>query len=112
MSNLLLPLLVAVAKQARANFVQKTRQTLAVQEQFLLNLLQAYRDTELGQKYGIRHIKTIDQFRERIPVLPYSSYEPYVERIAQREKNILTADPVVYLNTTSASTIPKDFGMG
>jgi len=104
MSNLLLPLLIAVAKQARANFVQKTLQTLAVQEQFLLNLLQAYRDTELGQKYGIRHIKTIDQFRERIPVLPYSSYEPYVESIARGEKNILTADPVVYLNTTSGST--------
>ncbi len=104
MANLLLPLLAIAAERARANFVQKARQTSAVQEQFLHGLLQAYRDTELGQKYGLRQIKTIDQFREQIPVLPYSSYEPYVDRIARGEKNILTPDPVVYLNTTSGST--------
>lgn len=104
MANFLLPLLAVVAERARANFVQKTCQTLTVQEQFLRRLLETYQHTELGQKYGFKTIKTIDQFRERIPVLPYSSYEPYTERIACGEKNVLTPDPVVYLNTTSGST--------
>ncbi|HEY9613605.1 GH3 auxin-responsive promoter family protein [Allocoleopsis sp.] len=104
MANVLLPLLTTVAEQARANFVKKTRRTLSVQEQFLRRLLQAYKMTEWGRLYGLKDIKTIDQFREKIPVLPYSSYQPYTDRIAQGEKNILTPDPVVYFNMTSGST--------
>ncbi len=104
MANFLFPLLTTVSSQVKNNFVQKTRRTSAVQEQFLLNLLSAYQNTELGHTYKIGEIKTIDQFRSRIPVLPYSSYEPLCDRIANGEQNILTSDPVVYLNLTSGST--------
>jgi hypothetical protein len=104
MANLLLPILTAVAERAKANFVKKTHHTFEVQEQFLHKLLQTHKDTELGCQYGLKDIKTIEQFQERIPVLPYDGYEPYIERIARGEKNILTPDPVVYLNTTSGST--------
>ncbi len=104
MTNLLLPILTTVAERAKANFVKKTHHTFEVQEQFLHKLLQTHKDTELGCQYGLKDIKTIEQFQERIPVLPYDGYEPYIERIARGEKNILTPDPVVYLNTTSGST--------
>ncbi|MBW4521353.1 MAG: GH3 auxin-responsive promoter family protein [Scytolyngbya sp. HA4215-MV1] len=107
MSNFVLPILVALARRTKDNFVRKTDQALATQEQYLQQLLVAYQDTELGQQYKLREIKSIDQFRSRVPILPYSSYEPYAERIAQGEKNILTADPVVYLNLTSGSTGTK-----
>ncbi|HEY9652039.1 MAG TPA: GH3 auxin-responsive promoter family protein [Coleofasciculaceae cyanobacterium] len=104
MADPLLSLFAVTTKRTKANFVRKTRQTSAVQEQFLRSLLQAYQGTELGRHYGLSEIKTIEQFRERIPILPYSSYEPYLERIAQGEPNILTPDPVIYLNLTSGST--------
>ena len=104
MANFLLPLLTTVASQVKNNFIQKTRQTDTVQEQFLRKLLSAYQNTELGRTYKIGEIKTIDQFRNRIPVLPYSSYEPLCNRIANGEQNILTSDPVVYFNLTSGST--------
>ncbi|MEW6496916.1 MAG: GH3 auxin-responsive promoter family protein [Cyanobacteriota bacterium] len=107
MNNLLFPLLTAVARRAKANFVRQTRQTDIVQERFLHNLLQAYQNTELGRQYGLSQIKTIDQFRDRVPVLPYSSYEPLTERIFRGESNILTPDPVVYINLTSGSTGTK-----
>ena len=107
MANFLLPLLTNVASQVKNNFIQKTRQTDAVQEQFLRKLLFAYQNTELGRTYKIGEIKTIDQFRSRIPVLPYSSYEPLCDRIAKGEQNILTNAPVVYLNLTSGSTGQK-----
>lgn len=107
MANFLLPILTFMAQRAKATFVKKTRQTDFVQEQFLFTLLRRYQDTELGRQYGLRDIKTIQQFRDRVPVLPYSSYEPYTKRIAQGEPNILTPDPVVYLNLTSGSTGSK-----
>lgn len=107
MKNFLLPLLTVVAGHTKANFVRETRHTEAVQEHFLRHLLQAYQDTELGRQYELGNIKTIEQFRDRIPVLPYSSYEPLTERIFHGEPNILTPDPVVYLNLTSGSTGSK-----
>ncbi|HEY9710492.1 MAG TPA: GH3 auxin-responsive promoter family protein, partial [Oculatellaceae cyanobacterium] len=70
-------------------------------------LLLTHKDTELGRKYQLGEIKTIEQFRDRIPILPYSSYEPYMERIAVGEQNLLTPDPVVYLTLTSGSTGKK-----
>ena len=107
MANFLLPLLTTIASRVKNNFIQETRRTNAVQEQFLFNLLFAYQNTELGRNYKLGEIKTIDQFRERVPVLPYSSYELLCDRIAQGEQNILTSDPVVYLNLTSGSTGTK-----
>lgn len=107
MTNLLLLLLSEVAARVKENFIKKTRHTFAVQEQFLHQVLQAHKDTELGQKYGLSNIKNVEQFQQRIPVLPYSGYEPFIERIAKGEKNILTPDPVVYFNLTSGSTGQK-----
>jgi hypothetical protein len=104
MKNLVLSLLPVFARQAKAGFVRKTKRTAQVQEQFLRSLLRAHQNTEVGRKYRLREIKTVDQFRQRIPILPYSAYEPYIERIARGEQNILTPDPVVYLNLTSGST--------
>jgi GH3 auxin-responsive promoter len=107
MTNLLIPLIAAYAAQAKARFVQKTQQVEAVQERFLLDLLRAHQATELGNQLGLREIRTVEQFRDRIPVLPYSSYEPYTDRIARGERNILNPDPVTYINLTSGSTGKK-----
>lgn len=107
MTNIVLPILASVARRAKAKFVGKTRQTQAVQERLLRELLLTHQDTELGRKYQLGEIKTIEQFRQRIPILPYSSYEPYMERIAAGEQNLLTPDSVVYLTLTSGSTGKK-----
>jgi hypothetical protein len=106
MANLL-PILVTIAQVTKANFVRKTRRTLATQEQFLRDFLLHHQATEYGQKYSLSEIKTIEQFQQRIPVLPYSSYEPYIDRMTKGESNLLTADPVVYFSLTSGSTGTK-----
>jgi hypothetical protein len=104
MKNLVLSLLPFVARRAKANFVWKTKRTSQVQEQFLRSLLRVHQNTEVGRKYRLREIKTVDQFRQQVPILPYSAYEPYIQRVAQGEQNILTPDPVTYFNLTSGST--------
>jgi hypothetical protein len=104
MSNFLLPFLSAAAKQAQAGFVYQTRQINTVQSKFLFTLLREHQHTELGAKLKLGDIKTIEQFRHQVPILPYSSYEPYTQRIAQGEKNVLNPEPVVYISLTSGST--------
>jgi hypothetical protein len=104
MSRLMLSVVAALTQRAKAQFVRQTRQIEAVQEQFLLSLLRQHQQTEFGQKLGLAEIKTLAQFRDRVPLLTYSDYEPYAERVANGEPNLLTADPVVYLNLTSGTT--------
>lgn len=100
----MLALVRAVAEQIKADFVRKTYQETKTQEQFLRSLLKAHQYTEVGQKYRLAEIQTVEQFRDRIPILPYRDYEPYIDRIARGEPNILTPDPVIYLSLTSGST--------
>ncbi|MCG8366911.1 MAG: GH3 auxin-responsive promoter family protein [Pseudanabaenales cyanobacterium] len=104
MTSLFWLLFGAVARQAKADFVQKTRTPEAVQEQFLRSLLRAHQNTEFGRQYRLSEIKTIDQFRQRLPVQSYSSHQPYIERMANGETNILTPDRLIYFNMTSGST--------
>ncbi len=104
MANLPFQILTTLAHRAKNQFIQDTKHPLAVQEQYLKTLLQHHQKTELGRHYHLEEIKTIDQFRSRIPILPYSAYDPYTQRIAQGEKNVLTPDPVIYINITSGST--------
>jgi hypothetical protein len=104
MTNLFLPLIATYAKAVKQTFIQKTRRTMPVQERFLLRLLRHHRHTELGRQFHLGEIQTLEQFRDRVPIWPYSTYQPYTERIAQGETNILTPDPVKYINLTSGST--------
>ena len=107
MANLLLPILMGIAQWTKNKFIEKTRNPEAIQEKFLKKLLRDQQNTELGRKYKFNQIQTVQQFRESVPILPYSSYESYLERISQGEENILTADPVVYITLTSGSTGKK-----
>ncbi len=107
MTHFSLSALTAFARYQKGRFVAQTRQVEAVQEKFLKDLLSAHRTTVLGQAYDLASIRSIEQFQARVPILPYSSYEPYTDRIAQGEQQVLTSDPVVYLTLTSGSTGKK-----
>ncbi len=104
MVNFALTLLTSAARLTKANFVRKTRKTAICQEQFLFSLLKTHQETQFGKDCGFEYIKTIEQFKQRIPILTYSGYEKYIEKIARGEQNILTSDPVVYFNQSSGST--------
>ncbi|MGB3758008.1 MAG: GH3 auxin-responsive promoter family protein [Rivularia sp. (in: cyanobacteria)] len=104
MVNFALTLLTSAARLSKANFVRKTRKTAICQEQFLFSLLKTHQETQFGKDCGFEDIKTVEQFKQRIPILTYSGYEKYIEKIARGEQNILTSDPVVYFNQSSGST--------
>jgi hypothetical protein len=104
MPDLVFSVLRAIVQRAQNDFIRKTHSVEAVQERFLLEMLRSHEHTELGKKFGIGNITTIEKFRDRVPILPYSSYDPYTERIAKGEQNILNPDPVIYISLTSGST--------
>jgi len=104
MANPVLAIVAAVAQQTKANFIRSTRHIESTQENFLRSLLRTHQNTEFGREHGLSEIQTIEQFRERLPVQPYSAYDTYTQRIANGEANILTADTPIYINLSSGST--------
>jgi len=85
-------------------FRQACRDPAAVQRAMLQELLERARDTEFGRAHGFARIRSLDDYRRAVPVASYDAFEPLIERIGRGERNILTAEPVVYFARTSGTT--------
>lgn len=72
-------------------------------KELLLRLLAENADTEIGRKFGYRSIQTIEDFQNKIPYTTYDDYEPYVQRMTQGEKNLISAADVYHYAATSGS---------
>ena len=77
---------------------------LRLQEKKLLAILQANQATAFGKKYGFASIRTMRQFQARVPINDYESIKPYINRMIQGEKNVLTYQDPFFFSTTSGTT--------
>jgi hypothetical protein len=104
MTHWLVPLLTLYASQRKAQLVRKTLDPTAAQEQFLKTMLRHYRHTARGQSYRIADIRSVDEFRDRLPMTQYKDYESDIERTVAGERNLLTPEPVRFFTITSGTT--------
>lgn len=72
-----------------------------IQKQLLTDLLCQNRKTKYGRKCRFSRIKSVEDFQRKVPVSDYNDYEKYLIRIVNGEKNILTAEDVVYFCISS-----------
>ncbi len=77
---------------------------LAVQKKILLKILKRNKHTEYGKKYSFSKIKTIAEYKQKVPIIKFSDILTEVERIKNGEQNILTKDKVIYFASTSGTT--------
>lgn len=61
------------------------------------------KDTVYGKKYDFASITGYEEFRARYPVTRFSQFEEYIERIKAGEENVLCAEKVKQLGTTSGT---------
>lgn len=57
-----------------------------------------------GRDHGFSSIKSIKDFRRRVPIGDYENFRPYVERAKQGEKAVLTDESILMFSMTSGST--------
>ncbi len=74
------------------------------QEAILLDILRANRNTEFGRAHQFDSIRSIAEFRARVPVRSAAEYGPYLKRLYQGEKNLLTAESPYFFAMTAGST--------
>ncbi|MGB8698855.1 MAG: GH3 auxin-responsive promoter family protein [Thermosynechococcaceae cyanobacterium] len=103
----ILPPLTRYAALRTEQFIRRTHDPIAVQDQFLKTLLRHYRHTARGQQYRLGELRSVDQFRDRLPVTQYADYASDIERMAAGDRNLLTPDPVRFLTLTSGTTGPR-----
>lgn len=101
--NLTSFIMKGLAPRAKS-FESSTKDPRKAQERVLLKYLTRNRRTEFGLKYDFSSIKSIGDFRSRIPIGDYEAVRAYVDRMKKGEPNILTADKVVYFGITSGTT--------
>ena len=72
------------------------------QEKILFRLLRG--ENEFAKQHDFSLIKTVHDYQQAVPIRKFEDFEPWIDRIAGGEKNVLTAEPVTLLEPTSGSS--------
>ncbi len=75
-----------------------------VQNEVLNTIISNVKNTRLGHDLKLSDVRTIEDFRERVPLTTYPFYESYIELIKKGGKNIMTAEDVNLLGVTSGTS--------
>jgi hypothetical protein len=78
-----------------------------VQEELLMNLIAAAKNTVLGKKYDYASINSYATFAERIPISTYEELQPLIERTRQGEQNVFWESPIKWFAKSSGTTNAK-----
>ncbi len=70
----------------------------------LMTILSDSRDTEFGQKYGFGGIKSVEEYKSRVPIMEYADLKDYIDRMMKGEQNVLTTYHVDKYCSTSGTT--------
>jgi len=85
-------------------FDRATRDPQAAQTMLLSDILKRNQGTQYGQEHGFSQIGTPNTFAKAVSLNTFRDLSPYVERMKQGERNILTSDQPVLFNLTSGTT--------
>lgn len=78
-----------------------------VQHDVFRYLINSARNTEWGQRYDYKSIKSYQEFSERLPLQDYEDVKPFVERLKRGEQNLLWSTPIKWFAKSSGTTNDK-----
>jgi GH3 auxin-responsive promoter len=81
-----------------------TTRVQAAQEEVLERVVRPNAATEFGREHGFGGVRSIDDYRRRVPIRSYDALAPWIDRIADGEARVLTAEPVKRFGVTSGTT--------
>jgi len=94
--------------QSAKRFAAASKDPVATQTAKLLALMNKNAATEYGRRHGFGEIRSIEDYRRRVPVVTYEDIRPDMERVVQGAKNVFTAEaPVMFAQTSGTTGQPK-----
>ena len=78
-----------------------------VQSEWFIKLVSTAKDTEWGRKYDFKSIRTMEHFKERVPVSSYEEMQPFIDRLRKGEQNILWPSDIRWFAKSSGTTSSK-----
>jgi len=85
-------------------FEKATKDPIKTQEKILLEFIKRSRSTLYGREYSFEKINSIKDYQKMVPISSYETLKPYIQRLINGNKNILTKDVPVLFGTTSGTT--------
>lgn len=109
LNRIILAKMAKGGREALSVMKENSERGYAVNEELLMRLLRDNADTEYGKKYGFGQIKTLEEFKERVPFSVYDDYAPYIERMIENDEgNLITTYPIIHYAVSSGSVgVPK-----
>lgn len=87
---------------------QSSHAPMRENEALLKKIIRSNRRTEYGRAHHFSEIRSIEDFRKNVPVSAYEDFAPFIERMKNGEKNLLTSSRVLgYSRTSGSSGVPK-----
>ena len=77
--------------------------TARVQARVLLDIVRRNRNSEFGRKHGFTGIRSVSEYRNRVPLSTWDEYAEAVSRLAAGEPGVLTGGPVLLFEPTGGS---------
>ena len=72
-------------------FLADARQAREFQHRALLSKINRHVDSDFGRDYGFATIRSLNDFRSRVPILSYEDHQPYISRVLAGETTALFA---------------------
>lgn len=77
---------------------------IEVQNEVLFGLTKTAKDTEWGIKHKYASIKSVDQFKEQVPISTYEDLFPIIERLLKGENNLIWPGKLEWFAKSSGTT--------
>ena len=95
-------------KRSLRSMERSSRAPMEENGRLLKKIIRKNRNTEYGKAHDFAGIRSLEDFRNRVPLSEYEDFSPYIERMKNGEGNLLTREPVLgYSRTSGSSGIPK-----
>ncbi|WP_341227287.1 GH3 auxin-responsive promoter family protein [uncultured Arcticibacterium sp.] len=70
-------------------------------------LIHKARKTEFGKLHGYTEISKVSDFQNRVPIVSYETFYPYIERVLKGEQNIIWPSTINFFSKSSGTTNAK-----
>ena len=95
-------------RRAWRRFERTTKYPEEVQRDLLQRILKSNRDTAYGRQHGFSGMTSVQDYRDKVPVGDYEVIRPWVDRLKEGERRVLTSeDPYLFALTSGTGGQPK-----